>query len=421
MSTPEDDRPSDSNPRRPMFTLRWWTLPAVTIPAFLLRLLHVGSVVNFLDDRYVNAPGALNFMRYGMPGPDNWFTQPAKHVSMFLSIALFGNDPFGWSMRQVLFGTGVVVLTFLLARRIFRVPFPAIFAAVVVALDPTWIVFSRAGSEDPPAVFFMLAALLLWTRAIQDDNDWDLLGAGVLIGLAAATRWYAGLVAVLMLVIALVQRRRDGSLVLGKTGALLGAVPIAAYMLPFLPWIARGNTLADLWSLQTDSFLVQQTGAYPAFDSALAPLIGPAGWFTRWLAVWTSSGVAAGRGSFTVMMNDPVIWWLFIPAVGYVCWVAWRRRAPELLLLGGSFIILYGFFVSVERPIYLYSALSIVPLGAMATGFAAGRLLRRWSLALLGAVVVWSAYLYPLTSAVSVPVAPYAWLLSLLGVTGVAR
>jgi dolichyl-phosphate-mannose-protein mannosyltransferase len=242
---------SVSTSRRPIFPLTWWMLPAVIAPAYLLRLFQVGRVVNFLDDRYVNAPGALNFVRWGMPGPDNWFTQPAKHLWMFLSIVLFGNDPFGWSMRQVLFGTGVVLLTFLLARRIFRVPFPALFATVLVALDPTWVVFSRAGSEDPPAVFFILAALILWTRAIQDDSDWDLLGAGVLVGLATATRWYAGLIAVVLLAVTLVVRRRKGAEALASACSALVAAPIAAYLLPFLPWMARGNSLADLWQLNT--------------------------------------------------------------------------------------------------------------------------------------------------------------------------
>lgn len=405
--------------RRPMFALTWWMLPAVILPAYLLRLFNLGRVVNYLDDRYINAPGALNYVRFGMPGPDNWFTQPAKHLSMWASIELFGNDAFGWGMRQVLVGTGVVLLTFLLARRTFRAPFPALFAAALVALDPAWVVFSRAGSEDPAAVLLILAALFFWTRAVQEGRDPDMAVAGVLIGLATATRWYAGLVAVVMLAIALVAARRRGPSALMRLVALLGALPVAAYLVPFLPWMARGNSLGDLWSYQLDSFLVQRTASYPAFDPALAPLVGPEGWFTRWMAVSATQFSNGGRGAFTVMMNDPFVWALFVPAAAFLGWQAWRRRLPEAWLLVGVFAVLYAFFLAVERPIYLYSALCLVPVGAIAVGNAVGRLLGRRSLLLLAAVMLWSAYLYPLTSSIPVPVAAYRWPLTALGVTGV--
>jgi dolichyl-phosphate-mannose--protein O-mannosyl transferase len=171
-------------------------------------------------------------------------------------------------------------------------------------------------------------------------------------------------------------------------------------------------------SLQLDSYLVQSTGAYPTFDPALVRLTQPLGWFTRWIGVGTSSGFAAGSGTFTVMMNDPVIWALFVPAIAFVVWTAYRRRLPEYWLIAGSFAILYGFFALVDRPIYVYSALSVVPLGAMALGFASGRLLKKWAFVLLGAAVVWSLYLYPLTSALTVPLAPYSWLLSRVGLLG---
>lgn len=416
MSAPYDrDMPAVT--RRSMFPLRWWMPLVAFFGAYVIRVFHIGQVVNFLDDRWANVPTAFNYARFGLTGPDNWFTQPVKHLLMYWNILIFGNTPVGWSMRQVLFGSAVVLMTYLLARRVFRAHFPALAAACLVALDPLSISFSRASSEDPLAVFFILAAFFFWVRAIQENRDTDWLASGVLIGVASATRWYALLVAVLMFGIALFVHRKEGAGVLAKIGSLLSLVPLSAYVVWFLPWMSRGYSLGDLWLVQLDSFLVQRTGEYPAFDPALDVITGPAGWFFRWIGVGTNPLVR----TFTVIMNDPVLWVLFVPGVAFLLWMAYKRRLPEYWLLGGSFVVLYTFFITANRPIYLYSALSIVPLGFMAVGYSSGRLLRRWSLPLLAAAVIWSAYLYPLTSAVTVPLAPYAWLLEKVGMLGGGR
>lgn len=412
-----DVRPAAT--RRPMFPLRWWTPFAVFLPAYVLRIFRLGEVVNFLDDRWMNVPAGFNYARFGFTGPDNWFTQPAKHFFMYWSSVLFGNDVVGWSMRQVLFGSAIVLLTFLLARRVFRVPFPAIAAAVLVGLDPLMISFSRAGSEDPLAVAFILAAMLFWMRGNEHGRNGDWLAAGLLIGTASALRWYALLVAALMLGLALWRARHDGGSALGRRTALLLVAPFGAYLAWYLPWLARGYSLAEWVGVQWDAFVLQGTGVFPSFDSALDPLTGAGQWFWRWMGVGTTSSVAEGEsGVFTVIMNDPAVWFLMVPAIGYLLWWAYRNKRDEYLLIGGTFVVLYAFFTLVDRPIYLYSAIAVLPFGFMALGWAAGRLLQKRALVALGVAAAWGLYLYPLTSAVRVPLWAYGWLLQTLGVAG---
>ncbi|MHB9003603.1 MAG: glycosyltransferase family 39 protein [Coriobacteriia bacterium] len=404
--------------RRAMFALAWWVAPLVFVAAYVVRLFRAGQVVNFLDDRWINVPAAFNYVQWGFTGPDNWFTQPAKHLFMYWSILAFGNDPVGWSMRQVVFGAAIVLLTFLLARRLFRVPFPAIMAAVLVGLDPLFISFSRAGSEDPIAVTFILAALLFWLRAHESRRPSDLLAAGVLIGLGSAVRWYALLVAALMLAFALWDRRHDGAGAIVRTSILLFVAPFCSYLVWFLPWLSRGYSLREWYAIQLDAFILQGSGAFPTFDPALTPLTGSSRWFVQWMGVGTSSTAVEGSGAFTVIMNDPVVWILFLPAIAYLMWSAYRRRSIEYWLVVGTFIVLYGFFVVVNRPIYLYSAMAVVPFGALALSYAVGRFFRRRSFYALGALLVWSLYLYPLTSGLTVPLWAYAWLLAKFGLAG---
>ena len=408
-------------PRRAMFPLAWWTAPSVFLAALVFRLVNIGRVVYTLDDFTINVPTALNYARYGLLGPDNWFTQPAKHLFMRWAIVLFGDDPVGWSMRQVLFGAAVVLLVFLLARRLFRAPFPAIMAASLVALDPLALSFSRAASEDPLAVAFMLAALLFWLRGQEHGRQSDWLLAGALIGTASALRWYALLVAALMLLFALWVSRKQGVAGLGRRVIFLAVVPFGAYLVWYLPWIARGYSLGDWFALQFDALQLQSAGAFPTFADVFAPLAGAEGWFVRWMGIAHGAGAATGSTvAVGAIMNDPVVWALFVPAVAYLLWTAIRARRVDHALIASAFLVLYGFFVTAQRDIFLYSALSVAPLGFLALGFAAGRIFKQRSPLVLAALGAWSLYLYPLTSAIAVPLGPYAWLLEKLGmaVTG---
>lgn len=401
--------------------MAWWAAPAVFLGAFVLRLVNVGRVVYTLDDFTINVPTGLNYTAWGLMGPDNWFTQPAKHLFMRWAALLFGNDPVGWSMRQVLFGAAIVLLVFLLSRRLFRAPFPAIMAAALVGLDPLFLSFSRAASEDPLAVAFMLAAMLFWLRGHEHGRQSDWLLAGALIGTASALRWYALLVAALMLLLALWVTRRQGAGALVRMAVFLAVVPFGAYLMWYLPWIARGYSLGDWAALQWDALQLQSAGAFPTFAEVFAPLAGAEGWFVRWMGIAHGVGERTGStGAVGAIMNDPVVWVLFVPAVAYLLWFAVRTKRVEYMLIGGAFVALYGFFLTAQRDIFLYSAMSVAPLGFMALGFAVGRLFKRRSPIVLAVLGAWSLYLYPLTSAIVVPLGPYAWLLEKLGlaVTG---
>ncbi|MRR38723.1 phospholipid carrier-dependent glycosyltransferase, partial [bacterium] len=203
-------RPATQEGIRP-FGLEWWMPLVVFVMAWVIRLCRLAYITNFIDDRYLNVPSAFNFTERGLLGPDNWWTQPAKHVLLYWSIHLYGNDPVGWRMREVLFGSLAVLLVFLIARRLLGEPFPAFAAAVLYALDPLQIAFSRASSEDVPAVFFMLAGFLFWLRAVESRRFHDWLVTGLLLGTALALRIHILLVLVVLFGMSIWLGRKKGS------------------------------------------------------------------------------------------------------------------------------------------------------------------------------------------------------------------
>ena len=84
---------------------------------------------------------------------------PLTKLLMTSSIRVFGFDTWGWRMAQVLFGSLLVTLIYLIARRLRRDRFFAATASLFVALDGLAFVESRIGVIDIIAVFF---AALLW-------------------------------------------------------------------------------------------------------------------------------------------------------------------------------------------------------------------------------------------------------------------
>lgn len=388
----------------------WWTPLALFLSSFALRLFHVAEVTPRLDDAIIHVPTAFTYSRLGYLGPDDWWTQPLKHVLLYASILLFGNDPVGWRMRNVLFGAGVVLMTYLVARAVFRRPFPAIAGAVLIALDPLSVAFSRNTSEDTPATFFILLACLLFIRSMRSDRERDWILTGLVLGIAWALRWYAVIPGLLMLGLAIARHRREGPPAISRVFAYLGPLPFAVYAAAFLPWAARGHSVGEWFSLNVDALVIQTSGL-KGF-AHLVQLAGPWRWFARWTGVVVTGDLP---GSYAPIFNDLPVWLMFVPAVGYLLWRGCVKRNESVLLVGGSFALLYAFFLTVRRPILLYSSLPLLPFGAMALGFLAESVFRRRAWVFLGAAVAWSVYLFPFASGVPVPAWAYGWLLARLG------
>lgn len=402
--------PAQEHVRRDPFPMPWWTLFAVALPALFLRILNIGVQSNFVDDAYIHVPSALFYLQSGWLGPDSWWSPPLKHVLMSISIGLFGNDEIGWRLRGVFFGTAIVVVAFLLARRAFRRPGPAIITAVLLTLDPFVISLGHTTHEDLPAVFFLLLGLTFFLRGLDYDREWEWFAAAMCLGAGIALRWYVLVPLAVVGVAAIWIRRRSIARVV-SAAVIFSATPLAVYLMSYLPWLARGYSLAEWMALQLDAFRIQGP-QFAGIPMRLLSIGGAERWFTSWLVGGTASSSGTSSVEMSLLLNDPVLWVLFVPSAVYLLVIGVRRSRPEWVTLAATFLGLYGFFLISPRPILLYSAMAIVPLGFVMVGFAAVHLLRqRWPVFLLVATA-WSLYLIPLVVHVSNPRVAYAWLLA---------
>ncbi|HXA27945.1 MAG TPA: phospholipid carrier-dependent glycosyltransferase [Candidatus Angelobacter sp.] len=192
----------------------WWTSPALRrrAPAILLAVviaLSVGSRAYRLDTPTESTPGSgmifdekyyVNAARViaGVPmHPTETYatasprgTDPnAEHpqlgkVIIAATIRAFGDNPVGWRISAVLFGTAALLLLFWVVRCLNGSEWLALGTVAIAAADNLWLVSGRIAVLDIFCVPFMLAGVGFYLKRRP-------LLAGALIGIGMCIKEFA--------------------------------------------------------------------------------------------------------------------------------------------------------------------------------------------------------------------------------------
>ncbi|MEA2651299.1 MAG: dolichyl-phosphate-mannose-protein mannosyltransferase, partial [Chloroflexota bacterium] len=148
-----------------------------------------------------------------------------------------GSNAFAWRLAGVVFGALLVVLVYLLAATMFGRRRIGLLAAGFVAIDGMSYVMSRIAMNDIFVAVFITAAYLafwqIWSGRWARSAWWVLPVVGVLLGLAAATKW-VGFYALAGMWILVLARSSLGRLVLVGLVAFATVVGGVGAPWPFL-------------------------------------------------------------------------------------------------------------------------------------------------------------------------------------------
>jgi 4-amino-4-deoxy-L-arabinose transferase-like glycosyltransferase len=191
--------------------IRIFLLSLIVILGFLLRIIQLNvSPSGFNADE-----AALGYNAYSIiqTGKDEW-NQPLPLVFKSFSdykpgLYVYLDIPFVWAfgltelavrLPSILLGTLSVFLIYLLAKHCFKKETVALSAALLLAINPWSIHFSRGAWETNVATFFILLGVLLFVKGYK---SWKwLLAAGLSFDAAVytyqSTRLVAPLIALLM-------------------------------------------------------------------------------------------------------------------------------------------------------------------------------------------------------------------------------
>ncbi|GHG23836.1 phospholipid carrier-dependent glycosyltransferase [Streptomyces zaomyceticus] len=452
----------------------------------LINQGYEGAWPKDIDKTILTDPGSVL-----IPTDPGYVVHPPMGKWMIgLGEKMFGFEPFGWRFMVALLGTLSVLMLCRIGRRLFRSTFLGCLAGLLLAVDGLHFVMSRTALLDQVLMFFVLAAFgcLVLDRdrtrkrlagALPEDEEGVLrpdaeiaeslrlgwrpwrIAAGVMLGLAAATKWNGLYVMVgfgLMTVLWDVGGRRTAGAVRPYLAvikkdlvpAFVSVVPvaIATYLVTWTGWIVSdkgyfrnwaadqdkldgGGTwgwlpqwLRSLWHYESEvySFHVGLTSphTYESNPWSWIVLGRPVSYFYESPAPGTAGCPASAKekcAAEVLALGTPLLWWAACIAILYVLWRwAFRRDWRAGAIACGIAAGWAPWFLYQERTIFLFYAVVFVPFLCLAVAMMLGAIVgpagsserrRTFGAVAAGCVVlliVWNfIYFWPIYTGTPIP------------------
>lgn len=432
-------------------------LAGLLIPVILLLIAGAVRFVGlshperiYFDETYY-APQGLELLERGVEA--GFAVHPPVGKWLIAGgIAAFGYDTFGFRAGAAAAGTLTVLATYLMGLRLFRRRGVAALAAFLVTIDGLMLTMSRISMLDIFLAMFVgfgIWALLkdrdlLWADLVTRDasaplplrsHRWRWV-AGLVLGLALATKWSAVLViaaaGLFVLTSELLWRRRvSGSArnawwrAVGSATVTLAVVPLLVYVLSYAGWwfnfsetrlglercpdgvceLSVPQLVGEWWGEQRQiaHFHTTLEAEHPYRSRPVTwPYLG------RPIAYYYEScndeKLAAGdcvteQGNVEEILGigNPAIWWLGLLAFPIAAWFAVRDRDWRPATILGFYAAQYVPWLLVSRPNFLFYLTPAVPFLCLAVAFTvwrvSGRPLLRW-LPAATAVITVGAFLF---------------------------
>lgn len=351
-----------------------YLLMGVLVMALLFRIIFITKVEFPFFDEIPIIQSSYYYMEKGFLGR-LWYHPPLKNIIMYYSIAIFGDNPFGWRIPWVLSGTVSVYFMYLLTFNLMSSKRMALIAAFLLAIDPLHISQSRVNPDETMTVLTFIISMYLAFRYITDFKPFYLIIAGVMLGISLAVKWYAALMigAVFLICIFTLFKRKPGWFQRFETGLFISVcltvLPATVYLLAYFSWFRQGHYLIDFMQLQRDMYLFQQNREVSDFISMAKLSVSDA-------SVWFISLIVAGfkevfPGYIIVIpfICNPFVWLLTIPSITYTAYRCWVDRSFPLFIVAAAFFLQYTPLLSIKRPIFIHSAMSVLPIALIAISY----------------------------------------------------
>jgi dolichyl-phosphate-mannose--protein O-mannosyl transferase len=405
----------------------------------------------YFDEVYF-ARSAVEFVNHQIP--DERTHPDLGKLIQAMGVAVLGATPFAWRIMGVIFGTLIVVVMYLLGKKLFGTWIGGFTAAFLMTFDFMHFAMARIGTADTYLVFFTVASqlffLIYFMKVLKDGwkktSVLPLMLAVVFFALGFSTKFgfplfsALGLLALLAAVRIKDLWKQKGSLADKYVGffdhpflLIIASIGIVAliYFAVYIPDMLLGDSFPKIVNLQF-SMLSFHGG------SVVDPSSSP--WWSWPLMFGTSNGVPrwfdityfppnSNPVSTITVFGNPAVWWVGFALMIVLTAIAfhvealatnlWSRISKSSIKqrvsirgkgwdIPAIFIVVVFFFcwlpyIFVGRAAYIYHFYSSVPLLCLATAYFVNkywstRLGKVAAIAIFAAVVALFVLFYPVIS-----------------------
>ena len=335
-----------------------------------------------------------------------------------------GRHALAWRLPGIVAAALLAFMLVLLARRLFASRILPLLVGIVVIIDGSMFAQARIGMNDTYVALFIVSGWYFIVAAHRPrlSPSADLLIAGALLGLGAASKWAAFytlagvLVAALAVTVHAYVKGRPGSggpLDLlagrGRNAVLLfvsfAVVPIAIYWASYLHWFG-GPTAPYGWDLVE---LTKQMYWYHSGLTSPHPAASP--WWSWPLILkpvyWYYGQSDGSNNAYIYDAGNIVLFWGALAATVWCGIAAIRARSAALGFAVFALLVQYVAWIPISRVLFFYHFYTALPfyLLALAVGLVmlweSGR--SRWVVGYLGLAAAAFVFFYPFVSGQPVP------------------
>ncbi len=411
-----------ANGRTGDFTQGATTLAVVPRTQFLYALTpgRVVVVETHGASPFVSIPVAMTDRFMGIDGEDDKLLVAGSDSTLRIET---GRHALAWRLPGILFAAILAFFLVLLARRLFASPVIAYLAGAAIVLDGSMFAQARIGMNDIYVTAFIVAAwyFIVAAHAPRRRAAFDVLMAGVLLGLAVSAKW-AGVYTLAGVFVAAVaatayayERGRPGTggpldLLAGRgrnAAFLFGSfavIPAVVYLAAYRPWFGGPMTPYgwNLWEL------TQQMYWY--HSSLTAPHCAGSPWWSWPLDLkpvyWYFGQTPGGLNGYIYDAGNPILFWVALPAAAILGGLALRARSVALGVITLAMLAQYVAWIPISRVLFFYHFFTALPfyLLALAVALAVVWERRRNAALAFGAIAAAAfVFFYPFVSGLPIP------------------
>jgi dolichyl-phosphate-mannose-protein mannosyltransferase len=321
-----------------------------------LRLFRLDSPNEaFFDEKVFYLEAARSYLT-GFTDP-NFEHPPLGKIILADGIQLFGDNTWGWRIMPVLFGTLGVIITYLLAKKIFASTKIALLSAFFLTFDFLWFIFSRTALlEIFLATFSLLAIYFLWNY-YQKTKVRDLILFSLFVGLALAVKW-SGVLLLLPLGILMVFKRKS-LIKIGLSLLLVGAIGIGVYSGSYLPYIQQNHSWSEVWGRQLRIWNYHTRDIKDTAIGAIRPYF----WVANPMHIFYHPEEKSQF--YVIALSNPFFFWGALLALGFYVRQLMKKWEEGTGFLVVAVLSLYLPWFFVSRYVFFYYLLSGLPLLAI--------------------------------------------------------